>query len=78
MAVQILDTEPTLRVGSRETVFEQAYVSHIERRNYDIHPDGQRFLMIKEGAATDADVPAAQIVVVLNWHQDLLERVPVP
>ncbi len=37
--------------------------------------------MIKEGMASDPDDPFAgltQIVVVQNWHQELLERVPVP
>ena len=50
-------------------------------RTYDITPDGQRFLMIREGRPADTDDPFAgltQIHVVLNWHQELLERVPVP
>ena len=50
-------------------------------RTYDIAPDGQRFLMIKEGVAADPDDPFAgltQIHGVLNWTQELLERVPVP
>ena len=33
-------------------------------------------LMIKLDAPADPDVPP-QINVVLNWHQELLERVPV-
>ena len=77
MAVTILDTEPTFRVGSAEIVFEQAYASYLDRRNYDVSPDGRRFLMIK-GAATDAAAPATQIVVVLNWFEELKERVPIP
>ena len=47
-------------------------------RTYDIAPDGQRFLMIKEAEA-DADDPFAgltQIVVVQNWFEDLQARVP--
>ena len=50
-------------------------------RTYDIAPDGQRFLMLKERAGADADDPffgLTQIHVVQNWHQELLERVPVP
>ena len=47
---------------------------------YDVAPDGQRFLMIKEAASGTSDPFAGltQIYVVLNWHQELLERVPVP
>jgi hypothetical protein len=42
--------------------------------NYDVTPDGQRFLMIK---ATEEEV-AGQINVILNWFEELKERVPVP
>ena len=48
---------------------------------YDVAPDAQRFLMLKLGARGDADDPFAglsQIHFVLNWTQELLERVPVP
>lgn len=76
MALPVLETEPTFRAGSGESLFEQRYATFIERRNYDIAPDGQRFLMIKEAAASDA--ATVQLVVVLNWHQELLERVPIP
>ena len=37
--------------------------------------------MLKHASPANADDPFAgltQIVVVLNWHQELLERVPVP
>ena len=40
-----------------------------------LSPDGQRFLMLKRPGPTEAD--PARINVVLNWHQELLERVPV-
>ena len=75
MAVPVLDTEPTFRAGNAESLFEQQYATYLERRNYDIAPDG-RFLMIREGAATDAGT-AEQLVVVLNWFEELKERVPV-
>ena len=43
--------------------------------NYDVSPDG-RFLMIRTG---DGDAPeTGQATIVLNWTQELLERVPVP
>ena len=36
--------------------------------------------MLKAGGTTDDDPFAGptQIIVVQNWHQELLERVPVP
>ena len=46
-------------------------------QNYDVSPDGERFLMVKPVTATGG-VATAQINVVLNWFQELTERVPVP
>jgi dipeptidyl aminopeptidase/acylaminoacyl peptidase len=43
--------------------------------NYDVSPDGQRFLMIK---ASEQEPTATQINVVLNWFEDLREKVITP
>ena len=46
-------------------------------RAYDVSPDGERFLMLKEIGPTDeGSMPPAQ-VVVLNWVEELKARVPV-
>jgi len=47
-------------------------------RGYDVSPNGQRFLMIKENApsATTPATARASIVVVLNWSEELKQRVP--
>ncbi len=80
MVVPVLETEPTLRVGDPSVLFETQYYSFLSQRTYDIAPDGQRFLMVKEDAATDdlTDPFAGltQIHVVLNWFSELLARVP--
>jgi Tol biopolymer transport system component len=44
-------------------------------RSYDISPDGQRFLMIKEGGAGGANAPAS-LVVVQHWFEELKRLVP--
>jgi hypothetical protein len=44
-------------------------------RTYDIAPDGQRFLMIKEGGADQAATPRS-LIVVLNWVEELKRLVP--
>jgi serine/threonine-protein kinase len=44
-------------------------------RNYDIAPDGQRFLMIKEGAS-EAPAAAPQVVVVQHFDEELKRLVP--
>jgi len=43
--------------------------------NYDISPDGQRFVMIKE---SEEQQEARQINVVLNWFEELKRLVPTP
>jgi hypothetical protein len=44
-------------------------------RSYDVSPDGQRFLMIKDSGA-DGTVASGSIVVVQHWDQELKRLVP--
>ncbi len=77
--VPVLETDPTHRVGDPSVLFETQYYVFRSVRTYDLAPDGQRFLMITQGAATnDSAAPPVQIIVIENWTQELLERVPVP
>jgi serine/threonine-protein kinase len=41
--------------------------------DYDVSPDGQRFLMLR---APDQSQGPAQINVVLNWFEELKQKVP--
>ena len=45
----------------------------LSRANYNVAPDGQRFVMIQEGAPVSS---VTQINVVLNWFEELKQRVP--
>jgi serine/threonine-protein kinase len=45
--------------------------------NYDISPDGNQFVFVEQDSPTGLE-GAAQINVVLNWFEELKERVPVP
>ncbi len=48
-------------------------------RDYDISPDGERLLMVFPADQPDSGEPARpQINIVLNWFEELKERVPVP
>ena len=70
---------PSLIVGTPEEMFDWRYYTQPGVRYYDVSPDGQRFLVIGTGApADDGAQERAGINVVLNWHQELLERVPIP
>jgi serine/threonine-protein kinase len=44
-------------------------------RQYDASPDGQRFLMLKQGA-TNPSAALPQIVLVQNWLDELRKIVP--
>ena len=45
-------------------------------RTYDISPDGQRFLMIKEGGGAGQTAAPPQIIVVQHWVEELKRLVP--
>ena len=67
----------SLAVGVPTVLFEGSYWPSVLRgRPYDVSPDGDRFVMVRQSAATP-DTPRS-LVLVLNWDQELLERVPIP
>ena len=45
-------------------------------RVFDVSPDGQRFLVIKQEGGAPADVPPRSFVVVENWFEELKQLVP--
>jgi hypothetical protein len=70
MAVPVDTSGPTFSAGTPVKVFDAAkYSSWYPPRNYDVSPDGQRFLMIKDG-------PPAQLIVVQHWFEAVKARVP--
>jgi Tol biopolymer transport system component len=72
MAVEI-NTESTFSAGKPRVLFEGPYVPTPRSfPDYDVSPDGQRFLMLR---ATD-QAPPNQINVVLNWFEELKQKVP--
>ena len=69
-----LANEP-FRVIGRERLFEaSSFYSGYGHRHFDIHPDGERFLMINMG---DRHAGQATLNVVLNWFEELERLVPV-
>ncbi len=74
MMVVSVQTEPAFNTGRPRVLFEGSYLSttiSLGYQYYDISPDGQRFLMIKEAGANQS-----QINVVLNWFEELKRLVP--
>jgi serine/threonine protein kinase/Tol biopolymer transport system component len=73
MAVQTTLT-PSFSADKPNVLFEGRYVPTLATKaNYDVTPDGKRFLMLK---ASEQDVSTTQINVVLNWFEELKQKVP--
>ena len=70
MAVTV-QTDATFALGNPEVLFEENYHFGGLGRNYDIAPDGRRFLMIKAGGGSDGTGAAPSIIVVENWLDEL-------
>jgi serine/threonine-protein kinase len=74
MAVDIT-TQPGFAAGKPKVLFAGQYLpTPGTLSNYDVSPDGQRFLMIKPGE--QAQGRPTQINVVLNWFEELKQKVP--
>jgi serine/threonine-protein kinase len=74
MAVDIA-AQPSFTAGKPRVLFAGHYVPPPGTTpNYDVSPDGQRFLMVKPNETGDAS--PAQINVVLNWFEELKRLVP--
>ena len=74
MAVDIA-TQPSFAAGKSRMLFEGPYSpTPLTTSNYDVSPDGQRFLMLKP--TEQAQAAPTQINVVLNWFEELKQKVP--
>ncbi len=73
VAVQI---EPRFEVMNREVLFKRKFFARTAHKtHYDIHPDGQRFLMIEEPDPGESP-QQINIKIVLNWFEELKRLVP--
>jgi serine/threonine-protein kinase len=60
MAVPIV-TSPKFSAGRRDSLFAGPYVPNPTHTNYDVHPDGNRFVMVRSSESE------RRVVVALNW-----------
>jgi eukaryotic-like serine/threonine-protein kinase len=78
-AVSVQTVGPTFSSGIPTKVFEAPYYSGFNLGAYDISPDGRRFLMIKASRPSDDPTfngTSPSLIVVLNWLEELKQRVP--
>ena len=72
-------TEPNFGFSNEQTLPVEDFIVVTRHRDYDITPDGQRFLMVFPADQAGSSEPTRpQINIVLNWFGELKERVPVP
>ena len=75
MMVVSVETQPPFKAEPPRILFEGFYsdVWFDLTSNYDISPDGQRFIIVRQSGNENALTP---IHVVLNWFEELKRRVP--
>jgi serine/threonine protein kinase/Tol biopolymer transport system component len=73
MAVDVV-TQAAFSADKPRLILEGRYMARTggSPANYDVSPDGQRFVMIKSSDET----PATQINIVQNWFDELKQKVP--
>ena len=69
------ETDPVFEPGNPVPVFEGQYRGSFppEPRQFDMSPDGARFLMVKEGSANNDQLV---ILLIQNWFEELTRLVP--
>jgi eukaryotic-like serine/threonine-protein kinase len=73
MAVAVT-AAPSFVASPPRLLFEGRYGATAIVRPYDVSPDGQRFLMVKQKERTP--ISASQMILVQNWFEELKARVP--
>jgi len=68
-----VQTDPVFKAGKTEALFKGPFeLRTAPLRNYDVSPDGKRFVFVQGGA----DLGSREVDVVLNWAQELGGRTP--
>jgi Tol biopolymer transport system component len=85
LMVVAVESEPTFNAGTPEVLLQRTPVWSFSMGSagisWDNHPDGKRFLMIKPAEATEDDSTQGKprkFNVVVNWFEELKERIPGP
>jgi len=69
--VPVRTSGPTFVAGRPVKVFDTAYFEPNPARHYDVSPDGNRFLMVKDSTPRDPNTTPANMVVVEHWFEEL-------
>ena len=70
-----IQTQPTFSAGKPRELFEANFIGGTQGgAQYSLSPDAQRFLMLKPTEQQQTSL--TQINVVLNWFEELKQKVP--
>jgi len=69
-----IDAASGFRYGNPTKLFGGPYAFSMPARMFDVTADGQRFLMIKDAPTEASGQMSASLVFVLNWSEELLQR----
>jgi hypothetical protein len=76
-----IEPGPVFKAGKPQVVFKGNYLSPQTGLHYSVTPDGKRFLMIQgaqsAGKKATSAAPRQKINLVLNWLEELKQRVSV-
>ncbi|MHC4594440.1 MAG: protein kinase domain-containing protein [Planctomycetota bacterium] len=72
MMVVTVETDPKFSVSAPKELFSGRFESSWCSANYDITPDGKRFIMIKPEEGSEP----TQVNIVLNWFEELKRLAP--
>ena len=75
MMVVDITLDPTFTASKPRVLFEGQYRASTPLRNYDVTPDGKRFLMVQTIEPPPVP-PLTHMVVVLNYFEELKRRRP--
>ena len=71
-----VETGDRLRAGNAERLFT-GYFFRNALREWDLSPDGEQFLVLKDTAMfSDGDI-VPEVILVKNWTEELKRLVPV-
>ena len=72
-----IETEPTLRVGTRQVLFHDStftYTKNDDHRYYAVSLDDRRFLLSRPVEVAEATAEG-ELILIENWLEELKERV---
>jgi hypothetical protein len=72
VAVPVDTSGPTFTWGTAQALFDLKGSATVPERDYDVSPDGRRFLFVKQ----DTNTGPPEIVVVLDWLEELKATMP--